>query len=589
LDERRDLDDRPQFVRDNGTVKYGCRYAGAVGSSINAHHFDWDGKRTSVYEYYRARYPRLAVAPSDRAVYVQDRRGRQTLAVPASRLFPVFTTESDLIRRCSVSPQLAPAERLEVIRSFLEMLQGIAYGDARVSLDLSPWRGPRTVFIPPRLQFGDGVIVQPFPGGSTPLVTSRDFDNGVTRFGGRKIHAVDRGRPFFNEPIPDVTLVYPESLTREHREQFLSILNAAVEQRTGRPIRVREQLAYATGQGQREGAALMRRAEQLRARDGRGVVLVVLWGGFGPAVHGGLKAELDTIPSQCVTDDKVREIAVGGDPHRLESLLRNLSLALLTEVGQMPWVLADALHHDLHLGVDLLHGRIGFHGLYGHGGRHVWSEFGTAVQRGRMHEQIKAPELQRRVEHFIRAVAEADQLRRHLALHRDGRWWESEHDGLQAALDTLLREGIVPTDFRVTVAEIRKNHLPVRLFTHIAPSVDSAGLGGMINPIPGCCLELDAQRAVLTTTGRPGSWDGKRRGRTASTLMIDIVDHIGDASPIAHVAEDAYRLTHLNWNAPDIEIALPVTIRWADRLLREPLRREAVQRRERVPSHEGVA
>jgi hypothetical protein len=53
--------------------------------------------------------------------------------------------------------------------------------------------------------------------------------------------------------------------------------------------------------------------------------------------------------------------------------------------------------------------------------------------------------------------------------------------------------------------------------------------------------------------------------------------------------EDLYRLTHLNWNAPDIEIALPVTIRWTDRALRETLRRDdAPARRHSTPS-EGVA
>jgi hypothetical protein len=38
---------------------------------------------------------------------------------------------------------------------------------------------------------------------------------------------------------------------------------------------------------------------------------------------------------------------------------------------------------------------------------------------------------------------------------------------------------------------------------------------------------------------------------------------------IEKIASDAYGLTHLNWNAPEIEISLPVTIRWSDERLRE--------------------
>jgi hypothetical protein len=40
---------------------------------------------------------------------------------------------------------------------------------------------------------------------------------------------------------------------------------------------------------------------------------------------------------------------------------------------------------------------------------------------------------------------------------------------------------------------------------------------------------------------------------------------------VRDLAEDAYRLTHLNWNAPDIEISVPVTIRWNDDALRASL------------------
>jgi hypothetical protein len=47
---------------------------------------------------------------------------------------------------------------------------------------------------------------------------------------------------------------------------------------------------------------------------------------------------------------------------------------------------------------------------------------------------------------------------------------------------------------------------------------------------------------------------------------------------IRKIAADAYGLTHLNWNAPEIEISLPVTIRWSDERLREMvLNTEAVE------------
>ena len=88
--------------------------------------------------------------------------------------------------------------------------------------------------------------------------------------------------------------------------------------------------------------------------------------------------------------------------------------------------------------------------------------------------------------------------------------------------------------------------------------------------MPGSHLILNESEAILTPTGQPGRWDGQRQGRTASTLLLRIARNPqGRQLDIRHITEDAYNLTQLNWNAPEIEISLPVTIRWSDERLRE--------------------
>jgi hypothetical protein len=112
------------------------------------------------------------------------------------------------------------------------------------------------------------------------------------------------------------------------------------------------------------------------------------------------------------------------------------------------------------------------------------------------------------------------------------------------------------------VAEIRKSHFPIRVFS------TRYGEGRPIfeNPFPGCHLVLDRNRAVLTSTGRPREWD--EQGRTAATMLVQIAHNPGNLK-IEDVPCDVFYLTQLNWSAPDIEITAPVTIRWADDLLRE--------------------
>jgi hypothetical protein len=181
-----------------------------------------------------------------------------------------------------------------------------------------------------------------------------------------------------------------------------------------------------------------------------------------------------------------------------------------------------------------------------------------------MREAIKRPDIRAQLAQSIRSIVRQGQRIKSIVIHRDGRWWPSESAGLKEALTDLIKDKTLDSDVRCAVAEVRKNHMPIRLFSSVT------GQTNFQNPLPGTHFILDSNRALITTTGRPGAWD-EPGGRTASTLLFEIVDAVDDFN-ITMIAEDAYRLTHLNWNAPDIDISLPVTIRWADELLRESLK-----------------
>jgi hypothetical protein len=564
-------DERAQFVRDNGTKKIACRYVGDVQQTAGEYTFDRDGHPTTVYTYYRQRYPEVRVELSDPLVFVQDHRGGVPLPVPANRLFPIFTTDYEAIRRCSVAPQLSPDERLRHIASFLPYLRDTAFGDVELTPRLEPLVGSRKVFCPPSLEFGNNVIVSPFDGASRPDVSTSPFDRGVLAFGSAKVHAVESQPPFHNEPLPDAVLLFPGSLSRGEREAFATILEQGVEKLTGQRLRIGRQVEYATGPGEREGTALLREAEQVLRAAKDSLLIPILWDGLRPSVHGAFKEAVSPAHSQCVEESNARTIATGRDPARLAGLVRNLVLGLITEVGVIPWVLSDSLHHDVHIGIDVLHGRIGYHALYGLGGRYITSESGTALHGGRAHEHIKAPEMRRRVEQILRRIAATDRAPDSLVGHRDGRWWDSDRRGFREAIEALQAEGVLPAGFRYALVEVRKNHLPVRLFTERIVN----GRAVRANPLPGSYLLLDGERAILASTGRPGAWD-QHHGRTAGTLLLEVVEAVGDFK-LEEIVEDAYRLTHLNWSAPDIPIAHPVTIRWTDHSLRQTLRGETVR------------
>jgi hypothetical protein len=576
LDTDLRFEERPSFLRDNGPVKIPCRYAGGTGMSISQYEFNTTLE--TVYDYYRARYGTTSVNPEEDAVFVQDQKDAPAIAVPVSRLFPVFTTEYEGLRKCSVRSQMTPAERATTISAFLDELIEVRYEGRPISIRGDHLVRERTIFAPPRLEFGGNEILDPFPQGSPPPTSSQSFDSQVVRWGSAKMLALYRSGPYHNEPLPDAMLLYPQSIERSLRETLLQDVRKEIVQQTGQHLRVIQQRSYTVGRAEQMGSALLRLAVEIRAVNRRQLALVVLWDRFDGQVHGELKNTLSPVLSQCVTERVVRSISTHMNPQRATTQVRNLALAVLTEAGVQPWVLADRLHHDLHIGIDLLFGRIGYHFLYGTGGRLVVTEFGESRSKGKAREAIKKETLRRRIEESIRSIVEEGHDLQSIVIHRDGRWWPSEQAALREALIRLQSDNVLPPDVHCAVVEIRKNHLPVRLFT----AVKENGSEFLQNPLPGTYLILDRQRVLLTTTGRPGAWDSPG-GRTAGTLLLEIVDSIG-AVDIEYIAEDAYRLTHLNWNAPDIEIGLPVTIRWADEALRETFRTLTKEEEEREDS-----
>jgi len=76
----------------------------------------------------------------------------------------------------------------------------------------------------------------------------------------------------------------------------------------------------------------------------------------------------------------------------------------LTTAGVQPWVLAESLNSDVYIGIDTLHGRVSYHFLFGKGGRHVLTSFGSAIKRGRKQESLDKVELRTKIESTLREI-----------------------------------------------------------------------------------------------------------------------------------------------------------------------------------------
>lgn len=582
LDDHIRIDDRATFIRDNGPVKIPCRYANSTGQTIGTFFLQDLGK--TIAQYYSERYPQLTLDQNDEAVFVQDRNKDTSVAVPASRLFPVFTTDEEWLQQCSIKPQMTPQERVDSLQEFLAELADLSYAGKKISVAREFLQRKRSVFCPPNLEFGGGEILSAFPKNAPHGTRIPSIDSALAEWRNKKMPTLYHHGPFFNEPLPDVIFLYPENMPRNVREKFLSQLGAEVLTQTGSKMNVRRQRYYEIGSNERSGASLLSNIQTVMAEnDGFFLALIVLWDRFLDYVHAHVKEALASNPSQCVTDRIVRIIADTSNPHRAASRVRNLSLGILTAAGVQPWVLADNLNYDAYIGIDLLHGKVSYHFLFGQGGRNVLTASGHASRRDRTHETVDKVELRATIIAMLTKIHAAGKPLSSIVVHRDGRWWRRERQALAEAIEKLKQDNILASDCRVAVVEIRKSHFPVRLFT-----TSGSSRPRLENPLPGTYLPLDQDRVLLSTTGRPGAWEKGSTGRTAGTLLLNLVERHGSFD-ITDIAEDAYRLTHLNWNAPEIEISVPVTIRWNDDSLRLTLASQRQEEDEIADSQEGTA
>ena len=139
-----------------------------------------------------------------------------------------------------------------------------------------------------------------------------------------------------------------------------------------------------------------------------------------------------------------------------------------------------------------------------------------------------------------------------LVIHRDGRSFAQEEEGLSAAVDQLKRDGTLPQDVRTGVVEIHKTTVGrLRLYEERNNEI--------LNPRIGSRFVIDSRQGIVCNTGWPFRFPG-----TAAPLHVSIAR--GDLD-IEKVLEDTFALAQLAWSAPDKSSRIPITIKLCDMFL----------------------
>lgn len=507
----------------------------------------------STYEYLSGRYPQIRgrIAPTDRAVTIMYRPGdagdeSRHYPAAATLLKPKFGIGSPEVRALGDVAAFPPEEREPRIAATARHLGGAPFAAGRIALG-PPLRSPLAPFPLPDLAFGP-------PGGPTILRAGERFpgDVGARRdWGRRKLDALRRHGPVLVVPFINPYVVYPAGIEdRGLLEDFLARTGAFCDSH-GRATFAPEADSYRDNATARD---IIAKVKGLASGGRAGLILLGLPQDPVRAaqVYAGVKSQVN-LPIKCFSAGKLRNEANRG---RLDMYADRNALNLLVENGTRPWGLATPLRHELHFGLDVARtahgGLLGATAIGAADGTDVVFQYQEIDRRERIPAQIVGPLVLRELERFLATHGRAP---RGILFQRDGRVFDVELKGIRTALRRFAEAHPAEPSLSWAVVSIEKRTaVPLRLFA------DERGRAG--RALSGSHFIQGPTVAFLVLAGGPGLRQG-----TPRPIRVELVAASGGGPDLPTILGDIFALSQLNWGAPEIDISLPITLRFTDQKL----------------------
>lgn len=459
-----------------------------------------------------------------------------------------------------------PAPRFQyIMRVVQRYFQQAQLGGQPICVAAEPTAVERRLFAVPPQRFGRGrtlAVSAAAPAPATDVVP-------LEHLGRRRLRmALDpQVGPPDPAPFDAQYLMLPHSMPRPINEDFERRFVQAMREVSGRQEYSVRRILY-DDRGARSLYRQVRAIQKAVAHNGirRGYALLVLPERATRDLHNYIKRALwPDLQFQCAMASKIRRYydqgggglrAAPDQLGKLTSYVRNCAFGMLVVNRKWPWALAQPLHYDVYIGIDVLNRMAGLTFIYNHGQQIFFRDYPCKQK-----ERLTAPQLREILIEHLRQDLQALGVRpRSVVIHRDGRTFASELHGLHAAVQALTGDGVLPPDVVVGVVDIRKttaDHLRM---------VEGPDVNALQNPTVGSYYLIGPHEGIVCTTGRPFRFPG-----TAKPLAAVQVE---GALDLEWVLEDIFALSQLVFTAPDKCMRLPLTIKLAHDFL-EPIAGDA--------------
>ncbi len=459
---------------------------------------------------------------------------------------------------------LEPAVRFGRIAEIVTRhFQHAQLGHRAIQITEQPLEIERRTFPVPAQRFGKDRVLAVERGAPTHATDVVPFP----QLGQRRLQLVldPQAGPLDASPFDAQYLFLPQSLHRSINDDFMGQIQSAMQGIAHRPGYTIQRVLY----DDQKANSLYAQVQAIKSaiassRIDRGYALLVLPERAKRDLHNYMKRELwPNLQFQCATASKIRSYydwdsrasiyRPGRDrAYKLASYVQNCAFGMMVVNRKWLWSLAAPLHYDVYIGIDVLNGMAGFTFVYNHGQQIYFRNYPC-----RQKERLTTPQMREvLLKHLSEDLAVLHLRPRSIVIHRDGRTFTSELNGLHRAVQELKGKGVLPCEVLVGAVDIRKTTADrLRL-------VEGEYLERAQNCPVGSYYILGSKEGVVCTTGWPFRFPG-----TAKPLAALVAE--GDLN-VAWVLEDIFALSQLAFTAPDKCARLPLTVKLADDFL-EPI------------------
>lgn len=545
-----------------------------------------DGKLVSLLQDTLERFgspmpPNVAKLPDDAAAIIYKTNDNQERTVIAGLCYRVFDTEDPQIRKIHKKSIINPFYRRKLIRAVRHRyLKNLFYGKIQLSISQEPVLVEKKKFFPPDLMFGRNTAL-------TVGNTNGAIRTSIDQLGRkRKNLLLDRNVGFYTTATFQTQyFVVPQTVFNMYGNQkyFLDHLTVQVNQMhpsdsgwnpivipyDDRGKKNAVEIGFEILQKIKEGIAkqggyalvmLPSKVERVKRQHDDLAALVVA------GCHDDYNITASIMHSDTLEECYVHRSAQGTSMYEVRGDLRGkysgyvMGVAInqvLLNNERWPYILNRPLNADLTIGIDVKKKLAGFT-FVDKFSKNILTKFDKSDNKERLSSGQVVKML---VKHIALLCSYSNSQVENIVIHRDGRLFASEREGILKAMDILKEKDILPQNASINFVEIPKHAIsPFRLFEvkrEYDMRQERTDNGCVLNPEIGSYVKINPKEAFLCTTGREFN-----HGGSSNPLYIK---YSSGSMSMDSILQDIYFLSCLAYTKPDDCSRYPVTIKITDR------------------------